>query len=421
MQTKSEDKSSIKRIKLEPPYNAGDCGYYALFTGILYLALRSEKDNGIKKTLDDSHALSEILEIMRSNTSLSNSNTTILKQMLDSLASGEWDKISYSELLDDFSNALRNRLMNSSWGRGYFKTVIQEGAWSFDHSSWSELPSFKKLENRIFDRMLEIVGNSIVEAEEAGEIRFRATLEVCKKLNENELEKMAEEVVKQHYGPGSQKVWVSRDFLEFLCQTLFSSTTLLFDEKGVEISSKGVSECHWYLDLPDDQPATALIDVANKGYMKDLRVIDRFVIVNKPIANLNEKKEALKELDQVCQSNIAEFKETLQIVQLQIKPGNELVTALGYFDKEPPDEPTISTAILPFLAEEDSLMTHYTQLVLLSKAIHQSQTKIAQLQEDIKVMKTQSSSKVTGVTGFFATTSTISHIEKDCDNSPNCS
>lgn len=357
---------------------------------------------------------------MRSNTSLSNSNAMILKQMLDSMASGNWDRISYPELLGDFSNALRDTLMNSSWGREYFKTVIQEGAWSVEHSNWSNLPSFKKLENRIFDRMLQIVDDRIVGPEEAGEIRFKATLEICKALRDNELEKMAEEVVKQHYGPGSQKVWVGRDFLEFLCQTLFSSSALLFDKKGVEISSKGTSDCHWYLDLPDDKAATALIDAANKGHMKDLRVIDRFITVDKS-ATFKEKKEALNELDQVCQSNIAEFKETLQIVQLQIKPGNELVTALSYFDKEPPDEPTISTAILPFLAEEDGLMTHYTQLVLLSKAIHQSQTKIAQLQEDIEVMKTQSSNKIMGVTGFFATTSTISHTEKDCDNSPNCS
>lgn len=421
MKYKHEIKNQSKRIKLEPPYNAGDCGYYALFTGILYLALRCDEDSAIKKTLDDSLALSEILKSMRSNACLSHSNVMILKQMLDSMASADWDRISYDELLGDFSNALRNALMSSSWGRGYFKTVIQEGAWSFDHDNWIKLPSFKRLEIQIFDRMLEIMGDRIIGAEAAGEIRFKATLEICKKLKDNELEKMAEEVVKQHYGPGSKKVWVGRDFLEFLCQSLFSSSTLLFDEKGVEISSKGTSDCHWYLDLPDDQAASVLVDAANKGYMKNLRVIERFVSVDKSIATPKQKKEALNELVKVCQSNIAEFKETLNTTQLQFNQVSEFVTALGYFDKEPPDEATISLAILPFLAIEDSIMPYYTRLVVLSKAIRQSQTKIEQLQEEIEDMKAQSVKKMTGPIGLFAPPSTTLHPLSDGDNRPNYS
>ncbi|QRN04999.1 hypothetical protein GH742_14620 [Legionella sp. MW5194] len=418
MQQKSETQSEVRRIKLEPPFNAGDCGYYAFFTGILYLALASQNEDSLEKTLNNSQALSDLLETMKSNTSSSSENVVILRQILDSMASADWDRISYTELLSDFSNAVRHTLMYSLWGRDYFKNVIQEGAWSFDHSDWNKLPSFKKLENRIFDRMSEIAGNRAVDLEEAGEIRFKATIEVCQKLKDNELEKMAEEVVRGHYGPGSRKVWVGREFLEFLCQTLFSSTTLLFDGKGVEITSKGTSDCHWYLDLPDDEATGTLLNAANKGHMKDLRVIDRFIVKNKAETTLNDKKETLKDLLSLRQNKLAEFTEALQTVQSHIKSANEAVTALGFFETDPPDEPTITAALLPFLAEQESLMPNYTRLVALSSSISLTQNKIAGLKEEIRVIQEQASYKATGMTGFFATTSIKSDTPMEKGNTP---
>ncbi|MDX1836233.1 hypothetical protein DIZ81_02620 [Legionella taurinensis] len=421
MQQKSEAKSQVKRIKLEPPFNAGDCGYYAFFTGILYLVLASQNEDSLEKTLNESLVLSDILQSMETNIFSSNENVNTLRKMLDAMASKDWDRISYNELLNDFSNALRNALMHSSWGRDYFTRVIQEGAWSVNHGDWNTLPSFKKLEHRVFDRMSEIAGNRAVGVEEAGEIRFKATLEVCQSLKENELEKMADEVIKCHYGPGSKKAWVDRGFLEFLCQTLFASSTLLFNEKGVEITSKGTSDSHWYLDLPDDEESTLLLNTANKGYTRDLRVIERFIVRDKSVEMLHDKKETLKDLLKVQEKNLDEFKATLRTVQAQMKSASEEVLALGYFETEPPDEPTITAALLPFLADEESLLPGYTSLVVISKSISESQSKIESLKEEIKIMKKTQASQTTRLTGFFATTSIKSDTLKGSGNTPDYS
>ncbi|MFC7780235.1 hypothetical protein [Legionella taurinensis] len=421
MQQKSEAKSQVKRIKLEPPFNAGDCGYYAFFTGILYLVLASQNEDSLEKTLNESLVLSDILQSMDTNIFSSNENVNTLRKMLDSMASKDWDRISYNELLNDFSNALRNALMHSSWGRDYFTRVIQEGAWSVNHGDWNTLPSFKKLEHRVFDRMSEIAGYGAVEVEEAGEIRFKATLEVCQSLKDDELDKMAAEVVIYHYGPGSQKAWVDREFLEFLSQTLFASSTLLFNEKGVEITSKGTSDSHWYLDLPDDEESTLLLNTANKGYTRDLRVIERFIVRDKSVEMLHDKKETLKDLLKVQEKNLDEFKATLRTVQAQMKSASEEVSALGYFETEPPDEPTITAALLPFLADEESLLPGYTSLVVISKSISESQSKIESLKEEIKIMKKTQASQTTRLTGFFATTSIKSDTLKGSGNTPDYS
>lgn len=36
--------SSLKRSKLETPYDAGDCGYYALCVGLLYLGMQAKSE-----------------------------------------------------------------------------------------------------------------------------------------------------------------------------------------------------------------------------------------------------------------------------------------------------------------------------------------------------------------------------------------
>lgn len=410
MQQKSETKALVKRIKLEPPFNAGDCGYYALFTGILYLALVSQNEDNLSKTLDESRALSDILEAMDNHFTLAGSNVECLRKMIAAMNSEDWDKLSYQELLMNFSNAMRYVLAHCSWSGEFFKAVIREGAWSFDYSGWNKLPSFKRLENRIFDRMSEMVDGYTVDVEKAGEVRFNATLEVCKNLRDDLLEQLAREVIQHHYGPNSQKAWISREFLEFLCHQFFASSTLLFNEQGVEITSKGVSDSHWYIDLPDDQAASTLIEAANKGYMKNLRIVERFIIRDNAPLTLEGKQNILQDLLTVRRNTIEEFKTIMGTIQSQRKPLSDDVTALAFFEIHLPDEQTITHAFLPLLAKNDKWMTQYSRLVILSKTAMQNESKITQLKQEIAAMKEMQTSnsvvagsgKIAAIQGLFA-------------------
>ncbi|KTD20621.1 hypothetical protein Llan_1772, partial [Legionella lansingensis] len=44
----------IKRSRLEPPYDAGDCGYYAVCVGVLHLGMQAKTDEKLAATINNS-------------------------------------------------------------------------------------------------------------------------------------------------------------------------------------------------------------------------------------------------------------------------------------------------------------------------------------------------------------------------------
>lgn len=213
--------TAIKRSKLEPPYDAGDCGYYALCVGLLYLAMQAKTDPELAVKINNSEALSNLLSTMPMLSRLvAVDNLQRIDKILTELSSTSWDKISFKELLNEFSNGIRSALATSEWGLDYFKTILREGGWILDHQKWMNLPAFKRLDSKILDEMEVLAQDGIVSIEKAGELRFQATLKIFNALPDKMLEDLAKNVVRKYYGPGSEKAWLDSEFLKYLSQQL---------------------------------------------------------------------------------------------------------------------------------------------------------------------------------------------------------
>ncbi|KTC91181.1 hypothetical protein OQJ18_13925 [Fluoribacter dumoffii] len=395
-----------KRSKLEPPFDAGDCGYYAFCVGLLHLGMQAKQDPAVAETLNSSKPLSELFSNMRMlNRFTGSDNVQTINNIVTELGSSSWDRLSFREVLADFSDGMRVSLLTSDLGVDYFKNMIKEGAWVIDNQKWMDLPQFKKLNRKILDRMQELAVGTDVSIERAGELRFQATLEIFKNLSEEVLEDMAKEVIKKYYGPGSKKAWLDADFLKNCSRQLFpKADNLFFDPQGIEITSKGPTDSHWYIDVPKNQTTDSLLSSVNAGASKDLKEIEVYRVKDAKADPLSALLKEQKDLLQAKNKALREFKEMTSglFAKYIDKSFSEVLSDLCCFESEPPDQESLDTALLPLYAEGRIVMQEYTELTVARKAIEMINEKLKSVEKELESKKDKASvsSLITGGLSF---------------------
>ncbi|WP_454784570.1 hypothetical protein [Legionella sp. WA2024007413] len=388
-----------KRSKLEPPYDAGDCGYYALCVGLLHLGMQAKSNGVLAAEINKSKILSTIFTNMpQVNRILGSNNVQTLEHVLEALSAPGWDSLSLRELLSEFSNGIRRSMVESDWGTDFFKAMLKEGAWVIDNQKWMDLPSFKRLNGKILDRMEELANGKKVDAEQAGELRFQATLEIFKNLNESVLEDMAKAVIRKYYGPGSEKAWLDADFLKYCSKQMFpDADNLFFDPRKIEITSIGPSSTHWYIDVPKDQITDSLLTSVNSGSSKWLKEIEVYRVKEKGEQDISSLIREHHELLKAQKKAISEFKVTasgLYVKHLDSSFSEDLkfdLSVLSCFDKDPPDQETIDKVLLIIISHDDTSFPAYTELSMARKSIVELNQKISKVEKELELKKDKTS------------------------------
>lgn len=405
---------SIKRSKLETPYDAGDCGYYTLCVGLLYLAMQAKTDPELAVTISNSDALSNLLSTMPMLSGLIDvDNLQRIDKILTELSSSNWDKISFKELLNEFSNGVRSILATSEWGLSYFKTILKEGGWILDNQKWMSLPTFKRLESKILGEMEVLAQDQLVGIEEAGALRFQATLKIFNELPDKILEDMARNVAQRYYGPGSEKAWLDSEFLKYLSQQLIPSPeNLFFNPNGVEINSNGPSTTHWYIDVPENQITDSLLNIANAGHSKDLKKIEVYTVRNittDGMASLIQQQEELLQRQVQLTGDFEKLILTLQD-HMYATSIDSSVFPEEYLAKVSKLEPTanqaaIDEALIPIIAIDESYISEYQELSVVKNHIADINEKIKRNRQTIESRIDTISGQLLIKSGLFNPTS----------------
>ncbi|MCE0721739.1 hypothetical protein [Legionella resiliens] len=384
-----------KRSKLEPPYDAGDCGYYAVCVCLLYLGMQAKTDKALAATINNSKVLTTIFSHMPLLSRMTGSNNmeTIENIFIGLNASG-WDRISFREVLNEFSNGIRRSLVTSDWGLDYFNKTIHEGAWVFDNQKWMDLPPFKRLNEKILDKMLMLSNGKDVTADEAGALRFQATVEIFKELNEETLKSMSKAVIEKYYGPGSEKAWLDAEFLKYFSKQLFpGSDNLFFDPKRIQITSDGPSQIHWYVDVPNGEISDSLLKTVNSGPSKDLKEIEVYRVKDSNLDDLSPLIQEHEDLLKAQQQLIMKFKEIASGLYAKYLdssfPEEVLIglSGLSCFEKEPPLQATIDEVLMPIVAASEDNLSDYTNLCMTQKSIVALNEKIKKVEKEIESRK----------------------------------
>ncbi|SNV49651.1 Uncharacterised protein [Legionella lansingensis] len=385
----------IKRSRLEPPYDAGDCGYYAVCVGVLHLGMQAKTDEKLAATINNSQMLSTVFSHMPKISRITGANNVqTLENILTELNATGWDSLSFKEILSEFSDGIRSSLVASDWGVNYFKAILREGAWVLDHQKWMDLPPFKRLNGKILDRMVELANGKDVDIDKAGELRFQATLEIFKELEDTALKSMATAVITKHYGPRSAKAWVDDEFLRYFSKLLFpNAENVFFDPKGIEITSKGPSTSHWYIDVPKNDTTDSLLKTVNSGSSKDLKEIEVYRVKDKHSDNLSTLIKEHEELLKAQQQLITTFKDAASGLYAKYLDSSlaEGLSALSYFDKEPPTQETIDNALIPIIAADETSTKVYTELSMTRKSIADMNEKIKKVEKELELRKDKTS------------------------------
>ncbi|KTD22830.1 hypothetical protein [Legionella lansingensis] len=391
----TKEASVIKRSKLEPPYDAGDCGYYAVCVGLLHLGMQAKTDEKLAATINNSQMLSTVFSHMPKISRITGANNVqTLENILTELNATGWDSLSFKEILSEFSDGIRSSLVASDWGVNYFKAILREGAWVLDHQKWMDLPPFKRLNGKILDRMVELANGKDVDIDKAGELRFQATLEIFKELEDTALKSMATAVITKHYGPRSAKAWVDDEFLRYFSKLLFpNAENVFFDPKGIEITSKGPSTSHWYIDVPKNDTTDSLLKTVNSGSSKDLKEIEVYRVKDKHSDNLSTLIKEHEELLKAQQQLITTFKDAASGLYAKYLDSSlaEGLSALSYFDKEPPTQETIDNALIPIIAADETSTKVYTELSMTRKSIADMNEKIKKVEKELELRKDKTS------------------------------
>ncbi|WP_454782229.1 hypothetical protein [Legionella sp. WA2022007384] len=391
--------SARRRSKLEPPYDAGDCGYYALCVGLLHLGMQAKTNIELAALINQSAVLKTIFTNMpQVNKVMGSDNVSTLENVLEKLGEPGWDSLTLKEVLTEFSNGVRRALVESDWGTEYFKTMLKEGAWVIDNQKWMDLPPFRRLNVKILDRMAELANGKNVSPEQAGELRFQATLEIFKGLSDSVLEDMAKAVVQKYYGPGSEKAWLDAEFLKYFSEQMFPmAENLFFDPSKIEITSTGPSSTHWYIDVPKDTTTDSLLKLVNSGSSKYLIELEVYRVKEKGLNDLSALKHEHYDLLKVQKKLIAKFKETasgLYAKHLDSSFSEDVLfglSALSLFDKEPPSQETIDEVLMPIISIDDKSFPEFTELSMTRKSIVDINEKINKVEKELELKKQKAS------------------------------
>ncbi|GEM_PF-3734953 len=316
--------AETRRLKLEPPFSAGDCGYKAIVTGIFYLALRelyqpessnpdSKLENPIlKKVLMDNKFMKYI------NVDESANNKVIIKTILEGIRDG---KISLTEVLDQLASQLRALSIKSDWLRNQIKETIKSGLWAEQDSGYSKILEIKQIERDIQNELQRLLYEEKVDAlssnfeKRCEELLPRATENVCSSLTETRLNNCAKAVIEGIYSKDA--VWLDSYYLQQLTQQLFGSSAILFNDDDVKINS-GPKTTHWYVDVPDDAFANELVKLT-----RNIVIAETFF---KPVQNgkdneLERVSENLKRLTDRFDTIVKELGKSFQDFPKKITPG----------------------------------------------------------------------------------------------------
>ncbi|WP_131796123.1 hypothetical protein, partial [Legionella lansingensis] len=357
--------------------------------------MQAKTDEKLAATINNSQMLSTVFSHMPKISRITGANNVqTLENILTELNATGWDSLSFKEILSEFSDGIRSSLVASDWGVNYFKAILREGAWVLDHQKWMDLPPFKRLNGKILDRMVELANGKDVDIDKAGELRFQATLEIFKELEDTALESMATAVITKHYGPRSAKAWVDDEFLRYFSKLLFpNAENVFFDPKGIEITSKGPSTSHWYIDVPKNDTTDSLLKTVNSGSSKDLKEIEVYRVKDKHSDNLSTLIKEHEELLKAQQQLITTFKDAASGLYAKYLDSSlaEGLSALSYFDKEPPTQETIDNALIPIIAADETSTKVYTELSMTRKSIADMNEKIKKVEKELELRKDKTS------------------------------
>lgn len=279
---------SIKKLKVEPPYSAGDCGYKAIIIGLFYLSLKAaaQPDQSL-----ESKAISTVLKsspnsvynwLLRSNLIKEDAtNAEILRAFVNGL--NKKFMFNLTEIYDELIPKLKIACSNSEWLYHLIKEILTSGLWeSFDIAN---APSLKKLENKIWSALIKLTDNEkIISLDEMDTIKTQARSKVIASLPEVELKKIISDITKEIFL--KENTWLDMLYLKKLSEQLLCSENILFDNNGININDNGPLNYHWYIDLPDDQYSQYLIEASKNQIL----IVDKLTI--HPSIKLEEKSHS---------------------------------------------------------------------------------------------------------------------------------
>ncbi|QLZ70455.1 hypothetical protein FOLKNPGA_03269 [Legionella sp. PC1000] len=273
----------IGRVKLSPIQSSGDCGYHVVIIGLLYLALKATEDAKIASTINSSNAISKLLSTHPNSFKCLErpfkTNQECLLNYLDAMAVPGFEQLSFSEILSHVTLQLKQINSGSDWLQERIKNEIKSGLWLETNRAWEKLSSFKNIMKKIqmkADKLYEkatAIKSDISNNEQLLEIIFQAQIEACDALTEDELTASSKEVISHFYTKDAPKAWLDDEFLKCLVTHLLGSSDIMFDKNAIQITGKGPSNNHWYLELPNDKWTQKFISIYKTGYHSGLTLI----------------------------------------------------------------------------------------------------------------------------------------------------
>lgn len=254
--------ASIKKIRIEPSYSAGDCGYKVLIIGLLYLSLKEEKNSS--KILENKD-LSTILTSKPNGLYQWLMNSRLIKgdvsnaEILRAFVNGLKDRFAYSldEFYEEITPKIKLASSRSEWLFNMTKEMLINGLWDA-YDNIHQVPAIKNLESKIIAKTSDLMEDRInVSLDEIDSLKATARKEIMTSISESQLKAIIQEVIKHLFL--KKDVWLDLFFLKQLGNQLLGSENIFFDENGIKINDKGTQRNHWHIDLPDDSFSQYLV------------------------------------------------------------------------------------------------------------------------------------------------------------------
>lgn len=270
-------------IKLSPVQNTGDCGYHVVIIGLFYLALKATDDEKIASMINSSKIISDLLaaqpiSLKKYLEKPFKTNQECLMSYLESMATTSLPKISFNEILLNFTLQLKELNCSSDWLQSRVQSAIKSGLWMESNREWEKLFSFQNIMKKIqlkadeLYRKATVDNNGEFNDDLSSQILFQAQIEACEALTQEELAKPAQEVITHFYTVDAPKVWVDSDFLKCIVKELLGTSYPMFDKTSMQITSEGPSSDHWYIELLNDKYMQKFISIYKTGYNTGLHL-----------------------------------------------------------------------------------------------------------------------------------------------------
>ena len=260
---------SVAKLKVEPPYSTGDCGYQAIIIGLLYLSLKAA-DSKVDSL--ESKVINAVLQkkpngisqwLVRANLIKDNAtNAEILRAFVSGL--NKKFMFNLTEVFEELIPKLKLASANSEWLHHLVKETLTSGIW--DAYDIENLTSIKALESKVNWIITELPeSKDFMSFEDIDVLKIQARSQLISSLPEKQLKSIIDDVINHVFL--KESMWLDMFYLKKLTEQLLGGENILFDGDGVNINSKGPLDCHWYIDLPEDQYSRCLLE-ACKNQMR---------------------------------------------------------------------------------------------------------------------------------------------------------